>query len=188
MTESADTQPATGFALVEIWKRPWLKAPNCFWREMRPKAPEPWEPELGMKLIHKSGAVCEVTKIITSTPALAELEQAATEYIAPPEPLYIIEWMMGDQPMKGEFYREDLLFRFVRVDRPTTQWEYSAWQAMPSTNAKKALRMGRFMLPEAPGVVFGAREFEGRRATAADYARIAELIDQPGARTGSMTT
>ncbi len=174
MTQTAETQP-TGFVLVEIWKRPWLKAPNCFWRQMQPVAPEPWEPELGMVLIHKSGARCVVTQIIDSTPALAELEQAAVEYVAPPEPLYIIEWSHGGVPMRGEFYREDLLFRFVREDRPTTEWVYSAWEPMPAANAKKALRMGRFMLPESPGVVYGAREFEGSRATQADYDRIREL-------------
>lgn len=167
MTESADTQPATGFVLVEIWKRPWLKAPNCFWRQVQPKAPEPWEPELHQKLIHKSGAVCTVTGV-------REITDAPT--------LYTIEWMMGDQPMKGEFYREDLLYRFVRMDRPTTQWEFSAWEPMPSTNAKKALRMGRFTLPESPGVVFGAREFEGSRATAADYDRLADLMGKPEPR------
>ncbi len=166
---------ATGFVLVEIWKRPWFKAPNTFWRQLAPVPAEPWEPELGMKLIHKSGALCEVTRIIDSTPALAELEQAATEYIAPPSPLYIIEWSHGGVPMRGEFHHEDLLYRFVRVDRPATEWAYSPWEPMPAANAKKALRMGRFMLPESPGVVYGAREFEGQRATVADYDRIAKL-------------
>lgn len=174
MTQTAETQP-TGFVLVEIWKRPWLKSPNCFWRQMCPKPAEPWTPELGMKLIHKSGAVCTVTQIITSTPTLAELEQAAVEYIAPPEPLYIIEWMMGEQPMRGEFHHEDLLYRFVRQDRPTTEWEFSQWEAMPAANAKKALRMKRFTLPESPRVVYGARPFEGERATAADYDRLRVL-------------
>lgn len=166
MTESANAQPATGFVLVEIWKRPWFKSPNCFWRQMSPVAPEPWTPELGMKLIHKSGARCVVTGVreASDTPTL-----------------YIIEWELNGEPMRGEFYHEDLLFRFVREDRPTTQWEFSPWEPMPATNAKKALRMGRFMLPESPGVVYGAREFEGRRATQADYDRLAELKRQPGA-------
>lgn len=160
MMESENAQPATGFVLVEVWKRPWLTRPNCFWRQMSPKAAAPWTPELGMKLVHKSGARCEVTGIqeTSDTPTL-----------------YIIEWMHGGVPMRGEFYHEDLLFRFVREDRPLTEWEFSEWHPMPSANAKKALRMGRFTLPESPGIVYGAREFEGTRATKADYDRLAQL-------------
>lgn len=160
MTNAANPQPATAFVLIEIWKRPWFTRPNVFWRQMSPKAPEPWTPDIGMKLIHKSGARCEITGV-------REVTDAPT--------LYIIEWMHGTEPMRGEFYHEDLLFRFVREDRPTTEWEFSAWEPMPAMNAKKALRMGRFTLPESPGVVYGAREFEGSRATQADYDRIATL-------------
>jgi hypothetical protein len=167
MTESADTQPAfnkppSGVALIEIWKRPWFSKPNTFWRELRPEAPPPWEPALDQQLIHKSGAACTITGILPQ---------------ADGQTLYIIEWMMGDAPMRGEFYREDMLYRFTRrpEDLPTPKWVASPWRVMNSTFAKKALRMGTYTVPEYPGVTWAAREFDGRTATPADYDRIAEL-------------